>query len=110
MTMERPAHLEMGVISDLVEIELPNGTSSANGRRVVQEALPHWYSFTVIAQDPSVHKVKPDDPKKRILTAKVRIPADYHEVGALLITATLVTLAVPLVAVAGVRLLRLRTA
>ena len=43
-------------------------------------------------------------------TGQVRIPADYHEVGALLITATLVTLAVPLVAVAGVRLLRLRTA
>jgi hypothetical protein len=43
-------------------------------------------------------------------TGEVRIPADYHEVGALLITATLVTLAVPLVAVAGVRLLRLRTA
>jgi hypothetical protein len=43
-------------------------------------------------------------------TGQVRIPADYHEVGVLLITATLVTLAVPLVAVAGVRLLRLRTA
>jgi hypothetical protein len=43
-------------------------------------------------------------------TGQVRIPADYHEVGALLVAATLITLAVPLVAVAGVRLLRLRTA
>jgi hypothetical protein len=43
-------------------------------------------------------------------SGQVRIPADYHEVGALMITATLVTLLVPLVAVAGVRLLRLRTA
>jgi hypothetical protein len=43
-------------------------------------------------------------------TGQVRVPADYHEVGALLITASLITLAVPLVAVAGVRLLRLRTA
>lgn len=44
------------------------------------------------------------------LTGQVRIPADYHEVGALMIAATLITLLVPLVAVAGVRLLRLRTA
>ncbi len=43
-------------------------------------------------------------------TGQVRIPADYHEVGALMIAATLITLLVPLVAVAGVRLLRLRTA
>jgi BT1 family len=43
-------------------------------------------------------------------TGQVRVPADYHEVGALLIGATLITLVVPLVAVAGVRLLRLRTA
>jgi hypothetical protein len=43
-------------------------------------------------------------------TGQVRIPADYHEVGALLITATLITLLVPLVAVALVRLLRLKTA
>jgi hypothetical protein len=43
-------------------------------------------------------------------TGQVRVPADYHEVGALLIAATLVAFAVPLVAVAGVRLLRLRTA
>ena len=43
-------------------------------------------------------------------TGQVRIPADYHEVGALMITTALVTLLVPLVAVAGVRLLRLRTA
>jgi hypothetical protein len=43
-------------------------------------------------------------------TGQVRLPADYHEVGALMIAATLITLLVPLVAVAGVRLLRLRTA
>jgi hypothetical protein len=43
-------------------------------------------------------------------TGQVRIPADYHEVGALMIAATLITLLVPLVAVAGVRLLRLKTA
>lgn len=43
-------------------------------------------------------------------SGQVRIPADYHEVGALMIAATLITLLVPLVAVAGVRLLRLRTA
>jgi hypothetical protein len=49
--------------------------------RQVQEALPHWYRFTVIAQDPSVLKVKPDDPKKKILTARVRIPADWLEPG-----------------------------
>jgi hypothetical protein len=43
-------------------------------------------------------------------TGQVRIPADYHEVGVLLIAATAIAFAVPLVAVAGVRLLRLRTA
>jgi hypothetical protein len=43
-------------------------------------------------------------------TGQVRIPADYHEVGALMITAAVITLCVPLVVVAGVRLLRLRTA
>ncbi|HYN13456.1 MAG TPA: hypothetical protein VET51_12525 [Burkholderiales bacterium] len=43
-------------------------------------------------------------------TGAVKVPADYSEVGALLIVATLITLAVPLVAVAGVRLLKLRTA
>jgi hypothetical protein len=43
-------------------------------------------------------------------SGQVRIPADYHEVGALMIAATLITLLVPLVAVAGVRLLRLKTA
>lgn len=43
-------------------------------------------------------------------TGEVRIPSDYHEVGALMIAATLIALLVPLAAVAGVRLLRLRTA
>jgi hypothetical protein len=43
-------------------------------------------------------------------TGLVRMPADYGEVGALLITATLVGLALPLAAVAVVRLFRLRTA
>jgi hypothetical protein len=43
-------------------------------------------------------------------TGQVRVPADYHEVGALMIAAALATLLVPLAAVAGVRLLRLRTA
>jgi BT1 family protein len=43
-------------------------------------------------------------------TGAVKVPADYSEVGALLIAATLITLAVPLAAVAGVRLLKLRTA
>jgi BT1 family protein len=43
-------------------------------------------------------------------TGQLRIPADYHEVGALMIAATLITLLVPLAVVAGVRLLRLRTA
>ena len=77
--MERPARLEMGVISEFEEIEQPG--SSSRGRRVVQEALPHWYSFTVIAQDPSVRKLKPDDAKKSILTAQVRVPADWLEPG-----------------------------
>jgi hypothetical protein len=35
---------------------------------------------------------------------------DYSELGVLMIVATLITLALPLVTVAGVRLLRLRTA
>jgi hypothetical protein len=43
-------------------------------------------------------------------TGLVRVPADYSEVGALLITATLIGVALPLAAVAVVRLLRLRTA
>jgi hypothetical protein len=43
-------------------------------------------------------------------TGAVRVPQDYSELGVLLITATLIGLLVPLVAVAGVRLLRLRTA
>jgi len=40
----------------------------------------------------------------------VRVPQDYSELGVLMISATLITLAVPLVTVAAVRLLRLRTA
>jgi len=63
--MERPATLEKG----------------SRGQRVVQEALPHWYSFTVIVQDPSIRERKPDDPKKSILKAQVRVPADWLEPG-----------------------------
>jgi hypothetical protein len=40
----------------------------------------------------------------------VKVPQDYSELGVLMISATLITLLVPLIAVAGVRLLRLRTA
>ena len=40
----------------------------------------------------------------------LKIPADYSEVGALMITATLIGLIVPLATVAVVRLARLRTA
>jgi hypothetical protein len=40
----------------------------------------------------------------------VAVAQDYSELGELLIAVTLVGLAVPLVAVAGVRLLRLKTA
>ena len=40
----------------------------------------------------------------------VNVPADYSEVGVLMIAAALIGVAVPLAAVAGVRLLRLRTA
>jgi hypothetical protein len=43
-------------------------------------------------------------------TGAVRVPQDYSELGVLLIAVTLIGLLVPLVAVAGVRLLRLRTA
>jgi hypothetical protein len=43
-------------------------------------------------------------------TGTLKVPQDYSELGALLIAVTLVTVAVPLVAVAGVKLLRLRTA
>ena len=43
-------------------------------------------------------------------TGAVKVPADYSEVGVLLITATVIGVAIPLVAVAGVKLLRLRTA
>jgi hypothetical protein len=38
------------------------------------------------------------------------VPQDYSQLGELLISVTLVTVLVPLVVVAGVRLLRLRTA
>jgi hypothetical protein len=40
----------------------------------------------------------------------VKVPADYSEVGVLMITVVLIGLAIPLAAVAGVKLLRLRTA
>jgi len=43
-------------------------------------------------------------------TGAVRVPQDYSELGVLLITATLVSLLVPLVAVLAVRALKLRTA
>ena len=43
-------------------------------------------------------------------TGAIKLPADYSEVGALMIAATLIGVAVPLAAVAGVKLLRLRTA
>jgi hypothetical protein len=46
----------------------------------------------------------------RDATGALRIPADYSEVGALLITATAIALMVPLLAVTVVRLMRLRTA
>jgi hypothetical protein len=40
----------------------------------------------------------------------IKVPADYSELGLLMIVAAVLTLLVPLAAVAGVRLLRLRTA
>jgi hypothetical protein len=43
-------------------------------------------------------------------TGVVNVPQDYSQLGELLISVTLVTVLVPLVVVAGVRLLRLRTA
>ena len=43
-------------------------------------------------------------------TGAIKVQADYSELGWLLITATLIGLLVPLAAVAGVRLLKLRTA
>ena len=43
-------------------------------------------------------------------TGAIKLPADYSEVGTLMIAATLIGVAVPLAAVAGVKLLRLRTA
>ena len=43
-------------------------------------------------------------------TGAVKVPQDYSELGVLLITATLIGLAVPLLAVLAVRALRLRTA
>jgi hypothetical protein len=43
-------------------------------------------------------------------TGLVRIPADYGDVGALLIAATVIGVLLPLAAVAVVRLFRLRTA
>ncbi len=43
-------------------------------------------------------------------TGAVKVPQDYSELGVLLISVTVVGLLVPLVTVAGVRLLRLRTA
>ena len=43
-------------------------------------------------------------------TGVVKLPADYSEVGALMITAMLIGLIVPLATVAAVRLARLRTA
>jgi hypothetical protein len=43
-------------------------------------------------------------------TGELKVPADYSEVGVLMIAATVIGVAVPLLAVASVRLLRLRTA
>jgi hypothetical protein len=43
-------------------------------------------------------------------TGTVTMPQDYSQLGELLIAVTVVTFLVPLVVVAGVRLLRLRTA
>jgi hypothetical protein len=43
-------------------------------------------------------------------SGEVKVPQDYSELGVLMITATLIALLVPLAAVAGVRLLKLRTA
>ena len=43
-------------------------------------------------------------------TGAVKVAQDYSELGVLLISVTVVTLLVPLAVVAGVRLLRLRTA
>jgi hypothetical protein len=43
-------------------------------------------------------------------TGELKVPADYSEVGVLMIAATVIGVAVPLLAVAAVRLLRLRTA
>ena len=43
-------------------------------------------------------------------TGEVKVPADYSEVGVLMIAATVIGVAVPLLAVAAVRVLRLRTA
>ena len=58
--------------------------------------LNQWFSVTREVRDRA--------------TGAVQVPADYGEVGALLIAATLITLAVPLAAVASERLLKLRTA
>jgi hypothetical protein len=44
------------------------------------------------------------------VSGAVKLPQDYSELGVLLIVATLIGLALPLIAVAAVRLLRLRTA
>lgn len=43
-------------------------------------------------------------------SGELKVAADYSEVGVLMITVALVALAIPLMAIAGVRLLRLRTA
>jgi hypothetical protein len=43
-------------------------------------------------------------------TGAIKVPADYSELGVLMIVAAALTLVLPLVVVAGVRLLRLRTA
>jgi hypothetical protein len=44
------------------------------------------------------------------VTGDIKVAQDFSELGWLMITAALITLLVPLAAVAGVRLLRLRTA
>jgi hypothetical protein len=41
------------------------------------EAVPRWYSMTIVAQDPTVHVRDEASGAERILTARVRVPADW---------------------------------
>jgi hypothetical protein len=43
--------------------------------------IPRWYTLTIIAQDPTIHKRRPTDDKHTILTAAVQVPSDWLEPG-----------------------------